>query len=145
LRFRDALVARTVAQATVKRNFECIRAVWNFAASENAIDVVNPFSNMNYGSGAKPVKRMSISMHSLRILQSECLLKDDEMRWLIAVLSDSGMRLAKAVGLTKEDVVLEGDTPVIRLQARPWRPLKTINSERSIPDSMGLKARVRVV
>ena len=33
LRFRDALVARRVAQATVKRNFECIRAVWNFAAS----------------------------------------------------------------------------------------------------------------
>ena len=133
LRFRDVLVARRVAQATVKRNFECIRAVWNFAASENAVDVVNPFSNMNYGSGAKPVKRMSISMHRLRIVQHECLLKDDDMRWLIAVLSDSGMRLAEAVGLTKEDVVLEGNMPVIRLQARPWRPLKTINSERSIP------------
>ena len=48
------------------------------------------------------------------------------MRWLIAVLSDSGMRLAEAVGLTKEDVVLEGDVPVIRLHAHPWRPLKTI-------------------
>lgn len=108
LRFRDALVARRVAQATVKRNLECIRAVWNFAASENAVDVVDPFSNMNYGSGAKPVKRRSISMDNLKAVQSECLLKDDEMRWLIAVLSDSGMRLAEAVGLTKEDVVFEG-------------------------------------
>jgi hypothetical protein len=52
LRFRDLLVARGVAQATVKRNFECIRAIWNFTATENAIDAVNPFSNMNYGNGA---------------------------------------------------------------------------------------------
>ena len=78
--FRDVLAARRVAQATVKRNFEFIRAVCNFAASENAVDVVNPFSNMNYGSGAKPVKRMSISMDYLKAVQSECLLKDDDMR-----------------------------------------------------------------
>ena len=38
LRFRDLLVARGVAQATVKRNFECVRAIWNFTAAENAID-----------------------------------------------------------------------------------------------------------
>ena len=75
LRFRDALVARRVAQATVKRNFECIRAVQNFAASENAFDVVNPFSNMSYGSGAKLVKRMSILMDDLKTVQSERLLK----------------------------------------------------------------------
>jgi len=38
--------------------------------------------------------------------------------------------LYEAVGLTKEDVVLEDDMPVIRLQAHPWRSLKTINSEK---------------
>ena len=38
LRFRDLVVKRGVSQATVKRNFECIRAIWNFTAAENAID-----------------------------------------------------------------------------------------------------------
>jgi integrase len=133
LRFRDLLVARGVAQATVKRNFECIRAIWNFTATENAIDVVNPFSNMNYGNGAKPVRRLPIPHEQLRVIQAECRRKDDEMRWLIAVLSDSGMRLAEAIGLTKQDISLDCKVPLITLTERPWRPLKTENSQRRVP------------
>ena len=133
LRFRDLLVARGVAQATVKRNFECIRAIWNFTATENAIDAVNPFSNMNYGNGAKPVRRLPIPPEQLRTIQAECRRKDDEMRWLIAVLSDSGMRLAEAIGLTKDDISLNSATPSIRIKAHLWRPLKTQNSQRCVP------------
>ena len=133
LRFRDLLVARGVAQATVKRNFECIRAIWNFTATENAIDAVNPFSNMNYGNGAKPVRRLPIPHEQLRVIQAECRRKDDEMRWLIAVLSDSGMRLAEAIGLTKQDISLDCKVPLITLTERPWRPLKTKNSRRRVP------------
>jgi len=133
LRFRDLLVARGVAQATVKRNFECIRAIWNFTATENAIDAVNPFSNMNYGNGAKPVRRLPIPPEQLRTIQAECRRKDDEMRWLIGVLSDSGMRLAEAIGLTKDDISLDSATPSIWIKAHPWRPLKTQNSQRHVP------------
>jgi integrase len=133
LRFRDTLVARGVAQATVKRNFECVRAIWNFTATENAIDAVNPFSNMNYGNGAKPVRRLPIPLEQLRTIQAECQRKDDEMRWLIAVLCDSGMRLAEAIGLTKQDISLDCKVPLIRLTERPWRPLKTENSQRCVP------------
>ncbi|MGA1186859.1 MAG: DUF6538 domain-containing protein [Candidatus Puniceispirillaceae bacterium] len=32
LAFRNALLERDSANATVKRNFECVRAIWNFAA-----------------------------------------------------------------------------------------------------------------
>ena len=133
LRFRDLLVARGVAQATVKRNFECVRAIWNFTATENAIDAVNPFSNMNYGNGAKPVRRLPIPPEQLSSIQAECRRKDDEMRWLIAVLSDSGMRLAEAIGLTKDDIKLNSATPSIWIEAHPWRPLKTQNSQRYVP------------
>ena len=31
---------------------------------------------------------------------------DDDLRWLIALLSDTGMRLGEAVGLLKSDIVL---------------------------------------
>ena len=133
LRFRDLLVARGVAQATVKRNFECVRAIWNFTATENAIDAVNPFSNMNYGNGAKSVRRLPIPLEQLRTIQAECQRNDDEMRWLIAVLSDSGMRLAEAIGLTKDDISLNSATPSIRIKAHLWRPLKTQNSQRCVP------------
>ena len=55
------------------------------------------------------------------------------MRWLIALISDTGMRLGEAVGLLKEDIILEHDVPHVRLVPHPWRRLKTKGSQRDIP------------
>ena len=133
LLFRDSLLKREVSYNTVKRNFECIRAIWNFAARENGISDPNPFANMNYGNGAVAVKRMPIPIDDIRKVQQLCYQKDDDIRWLIALLSDTGMRLAEASGLAKEDVFLDTEIPYVRLCERPWRPLKTKSSERDVP------------
>ena len=133
LLFRDSLLKREVSHNTVKRNFECIRAIWNFAARENGVSDPNPFANMNYGNGAAAVKRMPIPIDDIRKVQQLCYQKDDDIRWLIALLSDTGMRLAEAAGLAKEDVFLDTEIPHIRLCERPWRPLKTRSSERDVP------------
>ena len=133
LMFRDSLLKREVSYNTVKRNFECIRAIWNFAARENGVSDPNPFANMNYGNGAGAVKRMPIPIDDIRKVQQLCYQKDDDIRWLIALLSDTGMRLAEAAGLAKEDVFLDTEIPDVRLCERPWRPLKTRSSERDVP------------
>jgi site-specific recombinase XerD len=122
LLFRDSLLKREVSNNTVKRNFECIRAIWNFAARENGVSDPSPFANMNYGNGAAAVKRMPIPIDYIRKVQQLCYLKDDDIRWLIALLSDTGMRLAEAAGLAKRDVFLDTEMPYIRLCERPWRP-----------------------
>ena len=54
---------------------------------------------MHYGSGTEPVKRMPMPIDSIRLVQSECVKLDDDIRWLIALISDTGMRLAEAAGL----------------------------------------------
>ena len=131
--FRDRLLEREVASATVKRNFECVRAVWNYSAREHGIQSVNPFANMNYGNGAEPVKRKPIPMDVIKEVQSKCYEIDDEIRWIIALLSDTGMRLAEAVGLHIDDIMLEDEIPHLRLIEHPWRPLKTKGSSRLIP------------
>jgi len=133
LLFRDSLLKREVSHNTVKRNFECIRAIWNFAARENGVSDPNPFANMNYGNGAAAVKRMPIPIDDLRKVQQLCYRKDDDIRWLIALLSDTGMRLAEAAGLSKEDVFLDTEIPYVRLSERPWRLLKTRSSKRDVP------------
>ena len=102
LLFRDSLVKREVSYNTVKRNFECIRAIWNFTARENGISDPNPFANMNYGNRATALKRMPIPIDDIRKVQQLCYRKDDDIRWLIALLSDTGMRLAEAAGLARE-------------------------------------------
>ena len=58
---------------------------------------------------------------------------DDDLRWLIALLSDTGMRLGEAVGLLNSDIILDTDTPHLKLIPHPWRRLKTSGSERKIP------------
>ena len=133
LLFRASLLKREVSHNTVKRNFECIRAIWNFAARENGVSDPNPFANMNYGNGAAAVKRMPIPIDDIRKVQQLCYQKDDDIRWLIALLSDTGMRLAEAAGLANEDVFLDSEIPHIRICERPWTPLKTRSSERDVP------------
>ena len=58
---------------------------------------------------------------------------DDDMRWLVALISDTGLRLAEAAGLLKADLVIEGKTPFVRIRQHDWRRLKTAGSERDVP------------
>ena len=57
---------------------------------------------------------------------------DDDLRWLIAMISDTGMRLAEVAGLHVDDIVL-GDVPYVYVKPHSWRSLKTASSERKIP------------
>ena len=131
--FRDTLQSRGVTASTMKRNFAVIRSIWNLSAREHGIASPNPFSNMNFGSGAVSLKREPIPLENIRMVQSECLRLDDDIRWLIALISDTGMRLAEAAGLIKGDVIIDAEMPFIRLVEHSWRPLKTRGSNREIP------------
>ena len=55
------------------------------------------------------------------------------MRWLVAILSDTDMRLGQAVGLAITDINLDDEIPHINLTPHPWRRLKTKGSERCVP------------
>ena len=58
---------------------------------------------------------------------------DDDMRWLIALISDTGMRLAEPAGLHVDDIKLDEDIPYVDIKAHPWRSLKTKGSQRQVP------------
>ena len=66
-------------------------------------------------------------------MQSLCSDIDDDMRWLIALISDTGMRLGEAAGLHMDDIKLDEPIPCIDLKPHPWRSLKTRGSQRLIP------------
>ncbi|WP_146170105.1 hypothetical protein [Bosea sp. 124] len=58
---------------------------------------------------------------------------DDDKRLLIALISDTGLRLAEALELAKTDMTLLATVPHIDLKPRPWRLLKTASSTRTVP------------
>ena len=72
-------------------------------------------------------------MDTIREIQQACYQHDDDMRWLIALISDTGMRLAEAAGLHINDLHLDEETPHVDIKPHPWRSLKTKGSQRQIP------------
>jgi site-specific recombinase XerC len=138
LKFRDALVSRGSSQATVKRNLSNVRAIWNYIAREHGIESVNPFANMNYGNAKAPVKRMPIPVEDIHKVQKLCFDLDDDIRWIIAAVSDSGMRLAEVIGLNASDVHLDENIPFVRLSEHPWPRCASCWG-----DPVGLEARCK--
>ena len=133
LKYRDYLIAKGMAGSSVSRVISSIRALMNFAFSEYALDLKNPFVGMYHDRLAGVSKRLPIPIEDIRKVQQRCLSLDDDLRWLVALVSDTGMRLAEVVGLLKSDIILDEDMPFIRLQPHPWRKLKTSGSERDVP------------
>ena len=62
---------------------------------------------MNYGNAKAPVKRMPIPIEDIHKVQKLCFELDDDIRWIIAAVSDSGMWLAEVIGLTTGDIHLD--------------------------------------
>ena len=131
--FRDALVKRGLVLGSVKRNFQTVSAIFNLALREKGVEILNPFSNMIFGKVKEGSKRLPIPIAEIRLIQNECYKKDDDIRWLIALLSDTGMRLAEACGLLIEDLIVDADIPHLVIRPHLWRLLKTEASQRKIP------------
>ena len=132
--FRDSLISRGLAGSSLTRVFGTVRAVINFAASEQGLSLSNPFAGVYYDRTAGVSDRNSIPKEAREIIQRKCREADDDLRWLVALVSDTGMRLAEAAGLTKEDIVLqENGSLFARVRPHPWRRLKAKGSEREVP------------
>ena len=133
LDYRDYLVGKGLAGSSIARVLNSLTSVINFAISEYALELKNPFSRIYYDRSDKVKKRLPIPVETIRRIQEECYRLDDEMRWLVALISDTGMRLSEAAGLHMDDIRLDGDIPHVVVQPHPWRSLKTAPSERTIP------------
>jgi hypothetical protein len=53
---------------------------------------------INYMSKLESVRK-SIPVEIIKDIKKTCMTMDDDLRWLIALLSDAGMPLGEAVGL----------------------------------------------
>jgi integrase len=132
-KFRDNLLDKGLLISSVKRVFSSIRSIINLSITEEGINCINAFSKTYMPDKESLETRKPIPTKDIKHIQTLCKEKDDDLRWLIALLSDSGMRLGEGVGLLKSDINLDCDIPHIKLVPHPWRRLKTRSSERCIP------------
>ena len=105
LSYRDYLITKGLVGLSVGRVISSIRAVFNFAISEYALDLKNPFVGMYFDKTVGVSKRLPIPIDDIRKVQNKCRLIGDDLRWLVALVSDSGMRLAEGAGLLKSGII----------------------------------------
>ena len=118
---------------TDKRVFSSVRSIVNIIISEEGLDCSNGFAGTYFPDSERINERKPIPVEIIKSVQHICKNQDDDLRWLVALLSDSGMRLGEAVGLLKSDIKLDAEIPHLSLKPHQWRTLKTKGSHRSIP------------
>ena len=131
-RLRDALIDRGLSVPSVRRTLMTVKAGINLAIAEHGLDIRNAFAAI-YMPEAESKKRVSIPVKTIRQIQQSCVEHDDDMRWLIALISDTGMRLAESAGLHVDDIMPDEDIPYVEIKPHPWRSLKTRGSQRQVP------------
>ncbi len=74
--FRDALIARGMAGSSITRIFGTVRSIINFAASEEGIELTNPFGKVYYDRTAGVSHRKPIPADAIRV----ALLRNSRLR-----------------------------------------------------------------
>ena len=78
------------------------------------LECSNAFSKTFMPSFSNSEGRQPIPQKIIERIKEECHRLDDDMRWLVALLCDSGLRLGEATGLAKDDLVLDHSIPHIK-------------------------------
>ena len=131
--FRDYLFAKGLNGSSVARIFDTVRAVINLAISEFGLSIINPFSNVYFDQSQGVKKRIPVKPEDIEKVQEECYKADDEKRWLIALVADTGIRLGEGAGLLRSDFVEQDGILCVNIRPHPWRSLKTLSSKRLVP------------
>ena len=132
-KYRDWLVAKGLSKASVQRTFSSAKAVFNFVIAEQGLDIRNPFNGVYLQPVDDAAKRKPVKGALLSQIKGECMAIDDDIRWLVALISDTGMRLAEAAGLMVKDIQLDAPIPFVKVTEHSHRSLKTKTSNRVIP------------
>ena len=131
--FRDALLKRGLATSSVRRVFSSVKSIVNLAIKERGLSIVNPFLGVYIPDLDDTKERKPVPLKDIRIIQAKCRLIDDDLRWVVSLISDTGMRLSEVVGLKSEDIILDSQIPHILVRPNKKRRLKTKQSERVVP------------
>lgn len=133
--WRDDLL-KTTKTATFKRRLGSIKAVFNKGCAEFQLSLVNPFAGLTiHGDGLDSEERLPFTTEELIAIRSGVRSADDDIRWIIGLLVETGARAGEVIGLRSADLKLDAPIPHVqfRWHQKLGRRLKNRNSERDVP------------
>ena len=132
--FVSKMQAEGYATGSIRRDLNVLRSVIGTYFLKMKVSQNNPFSKIPIPEeGEDSDKAEPYSGTELQKLVKACSVADDEPRWLLSIIADTGARLAEIAGLALDDIDLEAETPHITIKPHPWRSLKNKGSARGVP------------
>ena len=110
--FRNWLIKPGLQSSSIQRTFSSVKAILNFAINEFGYGFSNPFTGVYIAPDEEKEKRRPpLTAEELKRLSAACRRENDDLRHLLAMLLDTGMRLSEAAGLHVTDIHLEDVFP----------------------------------
>ena len=131
--FRNWLIKRGLQSSSIQRIFSSVKAILNFAINEFGYGFSNALTGVYIAPDEEKERRRPLTAEELKRLSAACRDENDDLRHLLAMLVDTGMRLSEAAGLHVSDIHLEHEFPYVEVRPNKARRLKTSNSKRIIP------------
>lgn len=132
--FVSKMMKQGLASGSIRRLLNTVRAVMNTYIREKELDRVNPFADVPIpDEGEDAEQAIPYTPKELAKLVASSREKDDDPRWLVAIIADTGARLAEIAGLALDDIDLDATVPHIVIKRQPWRRLKNAQSARTVP------------
>lgn len=132
--FVEHELARGLRTRSVRKALNYFSAATWMWMEENSINIWNPFHRVRIPKEGFDVKRHEpLSRNLLTQVQAWCVAKDDEIRWMLAMVTETGARAREIAGLALEDIHIDIPVPYVSISDHPWRRLKTKHSKREIP------------
>jgi integrase len=132
--FVTKMLGESLTSTSIRRLINTDMAVMKTYITEKQLHRTNPFALIpmpDDGKDAEPAT--PYTTEELGTLVASCKQWDDEPRWLLGMIADTGARLAEMAGLALDDIRLDGPVPHVVIKVQPWRSLKNKPSARVVP------------
>lgn len=151
-KFMDTLLSTKKADGSslslgsAKREAVIVTAIINHGIREFDIDgVSNPFSALPWPKQDTLAVEKKLPLEDAHVVAVSDRLSED-LKPLWSVLAGTGMRLSEAVGLLREDIVLDAPIPHAVIRPNAIRRIKTTSSQRTVPlVGEALKAVTKII
>jgi integrase len=132
-----SLKGRKIAATTVKRYINTLRAAFTRSIREHELGIDNVWAGIiTYPKDAKgETKRPSFTVDDYRTLHTAIgdIDQTDDRRCILALIAETGARLAEIVGLRIADCHPHAAVPYLHIQEYDLRTVKTDYSDRKVP------------
>ena len=133
--FVDHLTKKGNKTGTIRRTLNTLGAIVRTSITELELQKTDPFKSIKIQGEGKDTEQAKVATQAQLEEIARTLLPDTTSPTaLIALIQmELGSRIGEVSGLGVDDVFLDAEIPHVYFRDRPWRTLKTKESERRVP------------